>query len=75
MSVETDAAFFAVGWPSNADLVAAAGVAIERGYVVVDDYPLHGMSSGGVRYWTAFESRPVWPQTRWIFIPPRCTRE
>lgn len=40
MSVETDAAFFAVGWPSNADLVdaAAAGVAIERGYVVVDDY-------------------------------------
>jgi dihydrolipoamide dehydrogenase len=29
-----------VGWPGNADLVdaAAAGVAVERGYVVVDDY-------------------------------------
>ena len=39
-SVDVDAAFFAVGWPGNADLVdaAAAGVAIERGYVVVDDY-------------------------------------
>ncbi len=39
-NVDVDAAFFAVGWPSNADLVdaAAAGVAIERGYVVVDDY-------------------------------------
>jgi dihydrolipoamide dehydrogenase len=39
-AVEVDAAFFAVGWPGNADLVdaAAAGVAIERGYVVVDDY-------------------------------------
>jgi dihydrolipoamide dehydrogenase len=39
-NVEVDAAFFAVGWPSNADLVdaAAAGVTIERGYVVVDDY-------------------------------------
>ena len=39
-SVDVEAAFFAVGWPGNADLVdaAAAGVAIERGYVVVDDY-------------------------------------
>jgi pyruvate/2-oxoglutarate dehydrogenase complex dihydrolipoamide dehydrogenase (E3) component len=39
-NVDVDATFFAVGWPSNADLVgaAAAGVAIERGYVVVDDY-------------------------------------
>ena len=39
-TVEVDAAFFAVGWPGNADLVdaAAAGVAVERGYVVVDDY-------------------------------------
>ena len=39
-TVDVDAAFFAVGWPSNADLidVAAAGVATERGYVVVDDY-------------------------------------
>jgi dihydrolipoamide dehydrogenase len=39
-TVEVDAAFFAVGWPGNADLVgaAAAGVAIERSYVVVDDY-------------------------------------
>jgi dihydrolipoamide dehydrogenase len=38
--VEADAAFFAVGWPSNADLVdpAAAGVTIKRGYVLVDDY-------------------------------------
>ena len=38
-SIEVDAAFFAVGWPSNADVVdaAAAGVTIERGYVVVDD--------------------------------------
>jgi dihydrolipoamide dehydrogenase len=39
-SVEADAAFFAVGWPGNADLIdaAAAGVAVQRGYVVVDDY-------------------------------------
>jgi pyruvate/2-oxoglutarate dehydrogenase complex dihydrolipoamide dehydrogenase (E3) component len=39
-NVDIDAAFFAVGWPGNADLVdaAAAGVVIERGYVVVDDY-------------------------------------
>jgi dihydrolipoamide dehydrogenase len=38
--VDVDAVFFAVGWPGNADLVdaAAAGLAIERGYVVVDDY-------------------------------------
>jgi len=37
--VDVDVAFFAVGWPANADLVdvAAAGVATERGYVVVDD--------------------------------------
>jgi pyruvate/2-oxoglutarate dehydrogenase complex dihydrolipoamide dehydrogenase (E3) component len=39
-TVEVDAVFFAVGWPGNADLIdaAAAGLAIERGYVVVDDY-------------------------------------
>jgi pyruvate/2-oxoglutarate dehydrogenase complex dihydrolipoamide dehydrogenase (E3) component len=39
-TITVDAAFFAVGWPSNADLVdaAAAGVMTERGYVVVDDY-------------------------------------
>jgi pyruvate/2-oxoglutarate dehydrogenase complex dihydrolipoamide dehydrogenase (E3) component len=39
-AMEVDAAFFAVGWPSNADRVdaAVAGVAIERGYVVTDDY-------------------------------------
>ena len=38
--VDVDAAFFAVGWPSNADRVdaPAAGVRMERGYVVVDDY-------------------------------------
>ena len=35
-----DAAFFAVGWPGNADLIdaAAAGVATERGYVMVDAF-------------------------------------
>jgi pyruvate/2-oxoglutarate dehydrogenase complex dihydrolipoamide dehydrogenase (E3) component len=35
-----DAAFFAVGWPGNADLVdaAAAGVVTERGYVTVDAF-------------------------------------
>ncbi len=35
-TVDVDAAFFAVGWPGNADLVdaAAAGVATERGYVI-----------------------------------------
>jgi dihydrolipoamide dehydrogenase len=39
-SVDVDAAFFAVGWPGNADLVdaAAAGVEVKRGYIVVDDY-------------------------------------
>jgi dihydrolipoamide dehydrogenase len=39
-SLEVDAAFFAVGWPSNADRIdpAAAGVALDRGYVVVDEY-------------------------------------
>jgi dihydrolipoamide dehydrogenase len=39
-AVDVDAAFFAVGWPSNADRVdaASAGVRMERGYVVVDDY-------------------------------------
>ncbi|CAN5597327.1 mercury(II) reductase [soil metagenome] len=39
-TVDVDAAFFAVGWPSNADLIdaAAAGVATERGYIVVDDH-------------------------------------
>jgi dihydrolipoamide dehydrogenase len=38
--VSAEAVFFAVGWPGNADLVdaAAAGVATERGYVVVDEY-------------------------------------
>ncbi len=38
-TVDVDAAFFAVGWPGNADLVdaAAAGVNVERGYVVVDE--------------------------------------
>jgi dihydrolipoamide dehydrogenase len=38
--VDVDAAFFAVGWPSNADRLdaVAAGVAMERGYVVVDEY-------------------------------------
>ena len=39
MTADVDAVFFAVGWPGNADLVdaAAAGVNVERGYVVVDD--------------------------------------
>jgi dihydrolipoamide dehydrogenase len=39
-ALDVDTAFFAVGWPGNADQVdaAAAGVVIERGYVVVDDY-------------------------------------
>lgn len=37
---EADAVFFAVGWPSNADLVdaAAAGVAVDRGHIMADDY-------------------------------------
>jgi len=39
-AIDVDAAFFAVGWPSNADVVdaAAAGVVTERGYVKVDAY-------------------------------------
>ena len=39
-TVDVDAAFFAVGWPGNADLVdaAAAGVVTERGYVMVDAF-------------------------------------
>jgi pyruvate/2-oxoglutarate dehydrogenase complex dihydrolipoamide dehydrogenase (E3) component len=39
-TLEVDAAFFATGWPGNADLIdtAAAGVATERGYVTADDY-------------------------------------
>jgi pyruvate/2-oxoglutarate dehydrogenase complex dihydrolipoamide dehydrogenase (E3) component len=39
-AVDVDAAFFAVGWPGNADLVdaAAAGVVTERGYVTVDEF-------------------------------------
>lgn len=39
-TLDVDAAFFAVGWPSNADVVdvAAAGVATERGYVSVDAF-------------------------------------
>jgi pyruvate/2-oxoglutarate dehydrogenase complex dihydrolipoamide dehydrogenase (E3) component len=37
--LDVDAAFLAVGWPSNADLLGAAGVGIEteRGYIKVDD--------------------------------------
>jgi dihydrolipoamide dehydrogenase len=37
---EVDAVFFAVGWPGNADRIGAdaAGVAVDRGYVVVDEY-------------------------------------
>lgn len=37
---EVDAVFFAVGWPSNADRLdaAVAGIAIEHGYVVVDEF-------------------------------------
>jgi dihydrolipoamide dehydrogenase len=39
-TVDVDAAFFAVGWPGNADVVdaAAAGVATRGGYVIVDDF-------------------------------------
>lgn len=39
-TLDVDAAFFAVGWPGNADLVdvAAAGVVTERGYVKVDAF-------------------------------------
>jgi pyruvate/2-oxoglutarate dehydrogenase complex dihydrolipoamide dehydrogenase (E3) component len=38
--VDADAAFFAVGWPGNADHIdaAAAGVAINGGYAEVDEY-------------------------------------
>lgn len=38
--VEVAAAFFAVGWPGNADLIGAgaAGIAVERGYVVTDEF-------------------------------------
>ena len=42
-SVQVAAAFFAVGWPGNADLIGAeaAGIAVpERGYVVTDDISL-----------------------------------
>ncbi|WP_348536290.1 NAD(P)/FAD-dependent oxidoreductase [Mycobacterium sp. OTB74] len=37
-TLDVDAAFFAVGWPGNADLVdaTAAGLVTERGYVTVD---------------------------------------
>ena len=39
-AVDVDAVFFAVGWPSNADLLKpdVAGVELERGYIVVDEY-------------------------------------
>jgi dihydrolipoamide dehydrogenase len=39
-TIDVDAAFFAVGWPGNADVVdaAAVGVATERGYVVADEH-------------------------------------
>lgn len=39
-TLDVGAAFFAVGWPGNADLVAAAtaGVDTERGYVTVDAF-------------------------------------
>src|SRR6478752_5441064 len=39
-TLDVDAAFFAVGWPGNADRVdaAAAGVITERGYVMVDAF-------------------------------------
>ena len=39
-TVDVDAAFFAVGWPGNADLVdtAAAGLETKGGYVVVDAF-------------------------------------
>ncbi len=39
-SVIVDAVFFAVGWPGNVDVldVAAAGIATERSYIVVNDY-------------------------------------
>ena len=39
-TVDVDAVFFAAGWPGNGDLIDAttAGVALDRGYIVVDDY-------------------------------------
>jgi dihydrolipoamide dehydrogenase len=39
-TLDVDAVFFAVGWPSNADLLeaAAAGVELKGGYIVVDEY-------------------------------------
>ncbi len=39
-TVDVNAAFFAVGWPGNADLIdiAAAGVVTNRGYVTVDAF-------------------------------------
>ncbi len=39
-TLDADAVFFAVGWPSNADLIdaAAAGVETQRGYVKVDAF-------------------------------------
>ena len=45
-TVDVDAAFFAVGWPGNADLVdaAAAGVVTERGYVMVDAFTATSVS-------------------------------
>jgi dihydrolipoamide dehydrogenase len=37
---DVNAVFFAVGWPGNADLIGAdaAGLTLERGYVVTDEY-------------------------------------
>jgi pyruvate/2-oxoglutarate dehydrogenase complex dihydrolipoamide dehydrogenase (E3) component len=39
-TVVVDAAFFAVGWPSNVDLIdpGAAGVSVARGYVITDEH-------------------------------------
>jgi len=40
MALEVEAVMLAAGWPGNADSLnlGAAGVASERGYVIVDDY-------------------------------------
>jgi len=40
LSIDVDAVMIAAGWPGNADSMnlGAAGVASERGYVLVDDY-------------------------------------
>ncbi len=40
ITADVDAVFFAVGWPSNADTLdaEAAGVRLERGYVLVDEF-------------------------------------